>query len=196
MKNLQKYYPIIMSIQAKKEGLLRYSGMGLMFLGLILSIIVDIIILVTSLHVALFIILTITWLTLIALLKLEIDFVVDNFLKIILVVGIVSVFLIIIGSLSTIVVSFRMSFIFIAISSITLSMAWNYSLSIYKREKLFSIIGIIFYLVITILYRYALVTTNTLLVVEILANILVVIGLIGIILGEGLMKKKKLLNYI
>ncbi len=196
MKNLQKYYPIIMSIQAKKEGLLRYSGMGLMFLGLILSIIVDIIILVPSLHVALFIILTITWLTLIALLKLEIDFVVDNFLKIILVVGIVSVFLIIIGSLSTIVVSFRMSFIFIAISSITLSMAWNYSLSIYKREKLFSIIGIIFYLVITILYRYALVTTNTLLVVEILANILVVIGLIGIILGEGLMKKKKLLNYI
>ncbi|MHA1689981.1 MAG: hypothetical protein ACTSUN_11735, partial [Promethearchaeota archaeon] len=109
---------------------------------------------------------------------------------------IISVILIIIGSFSTTVVSFRTSFIFIVISNITLLMAWNYSLSIYKRQKLFSIIGIIFYLVITILYRYALVTTSTLLVVEILANILVVVGLISIILGEGLMKKKKLLNYI
>ncbi|MHA1724685.1 MAG: hypothetical protein ACTSXH_07560 [Promethearchaeota archaeon] len=185
-----------MSIQAKKEGLLRYLGMGLILLGSILSIIVDTVILVPILHVALFIILTIAWLALIALLKLEVDFIIDNFFKIMLVLGIISVILIIIGSFSTTVVSFRTSFIFIVISNITLLMAWNYSLSIYKRQKLFSIIGIIFYLVITILYRYALVTTSTLLVVEILANILVVVGLISIILGEGLMKKKKLLNYI
>ncbi|MHA1687751.1 MAG: hypothetical protein ACTSUN_00180, partial [Promethearchaeota archaeon] len=74
-----------MSIQAKKEGLLRYLGMGLILLGSILSIIVDTVILVPILHVALFIILTIAWLALIALLKLEVDFIIDNFFKIMLV---------------------------------------------------------------------------------------------------------------
>ena len=64
------------NIKAKKESLMRLLGMVLILFGLLITLLVDIIFIVSN--VALYLLIIIPWFLLIILLKLEIDFVVDR----------------------------------------------------------------------------------------------------------------------
>lgn len=196
MTFIQKLIPIIMSIQAKKEGLLRYLGMAVVFLGLIASIIFDIMFLTQLVLLIPFIILIGVWFLLIALIKLEINIIVDNFLKIFILLGIITIIVILIGALLASIMMMSMFFIFLSISTIALIIGWNYSLSIYKKEKLYFILGVIIYLVLSFLSRFTVVSTTIGIVFATCAAVLSVLGLILIMIAENMMKKKGLLNYI
>ena len=195
MTFIQKSIPIIMSIQAKKEGLLRYLGMAIVFLGLIASIVFDVMFLTQLILLIPFIILIGVWFLFIALIKLEINIIVDNFIKIFILLGIITIIVILIGALlGSIMMSIL--FIYLSISTIILIIGWNFSLSIYKKEKLYFILGIIIYLVLSFISRFTVISTTIGIVFATCAAVLSVLGSILITIAEYMMKKKGLLNYI
>ncbi len=185
-----------MSIQAKKEGIFRILGMLMIFISLISSIIFDFYVLGEIGLYALNLTIAISWLILIALLKLSVDFFVENFLKVSIVLAIVSIIMIIIGSMISPQVAMIMPFVFISISNILAILCWQFSLSIYKAKKLFFIIGGLICCVFTIIFRTGTLTTRIGWLLGVAPLLLFALGICLVILAEMFMKKKGFLNYI
>ena len=185
------------NIQAKKESLMRLLGMVLILFGLLITLILDYVFVMTNLMLYLMILfIIIPWFLLIILLKLEKDFIVDNatiFLSILCVYTIIIIFLTLPLSPND---STTLLFIMLAISDIMLLICWHFALSIYKKEKLIFVLCGIEYLIITPFFRIGPFVINLPCLLNHVPVALVLLGIILIIFTEFKMKKKGLLNYI
>jgi len=184
------------NIQAKKESLMRLLGMILILFGLLITLILDYVFVMTNLIMYLMILLIIIpWLVLIILLKLEKDFIVDHA---IIFFSILCVYTIIISITLTLSSndSTTLLFIMLVISDIMLLICWHFALSIYKKEKLLFVLCGIGYLVITPFFRIGPFVINLPWLLNHVPIALVLFGIILIIFAEFKMKKKGFLSYI
>lgn len=182
------------SIKGKKESMLRLLGMILILIGLLASLIFDYFILMINLYFFALLIF-IPWFILIVLLKLEIDFFVDNMWKLFIVFCIYTFIVLLIGFFNS-TISAMVSFIMISISYILLILSWHFALSIFKKEKMIFLVGGILYCIISAIYRTALLIVQIGLILGISALLIVALGMFLILIAETLMKKKGLLNYV
>ena len=181
------------SIKGKKESLLRVFGMGLILIGIIVSIIFDFFILNMSLYV-LALIIFIPWFVLIILLKLEKDFFIDNMSKIITILAIFSAvitFISIFISPTT-----ALLFVFLQISNILILFCWHFALSIFKKEKMIFLLGGIIFCIITALFRIFILLAIIGIILGLSSLLLIILGILAILFAEMRLKKKGLLNYV
>jgi len=132
-----------MSIEAKKEGLMRLFGTVMILSGIILSII-DAVFIFNNIFIWLiFFIIISSWLFFFILIKLEKDFIIENQIKFLIGLFLYSIFFVIIGisyiHYSIIVINpyyrFETLFPLIVLKTLLIVICWNYSLSIYKKKK-------------------------------------------------------------
>ena len=175
-----------MSIEAKKEGILRLIGSVLILISLFPTVFLDILILNCPI-VTYIIISTISpWMLLFILAKLEKEIVVEYFLYYVIFALVFTGGLILIGLNACIGTDFRIYFILITISYVLLLFCWHYALSIYKKEKIIFIISGIGYVILRIpLFMW-----------QLIEIIIFIVGFCLIIIAERKMKKKGMLNYI
>ncbi len=185
-----------MSIQAKKEGIVRLAGTVILLIGLFPAILFDYYIVNSIIAFYLDVIVTFCWFGVIICFKLEIEQVIDNITQIIMPLCILSLILITFGATLSINVLTPVSFIFLVISNVFLVLCWQFSLSIYKKEKLVYIITGLGYIVITLIFRMSTLLYNPCCGGGLLPLIIIIIGFTLIILAEYSMKRKGLLNYI
>ena len=171
--------------------------MALILFGLLITIILDFIFVLTNLTLYLLILLIIIpWFLLIILLKLEKDFIVDHaiiFFIILCVYAVVIIFLALPFSPND---STTLIFIMLVISDILLMICWHFAFSIYKKEKLIFILCGIGYLAITPFFRIGPFVLNLAWIILHVPVFLVLFGMLLIIFAEFRMRKKGLLNYI
>jgi len=183
-----------MSIQGKKEGICRLIGTTLIFISLVLSIIFNYFILNNLLLYLFLILIGIPPFILSVFLKLEQDFIVKNSSKIFLTIVTINISLIITAVFFS---SFLMIIFALIISSnLLLVSCWHFSLSLYKKNKLFFIFSGLGYCIINLFLWFTNFILNNLLFVILLPLFLALIGMLLIIVAELCMKKKGLLNYI
>ncbi len=185
-----------MSIQAKKEGLMRVCGMVFILFGVIISIILDVFVLNDGVLFSFILLITISWFFLIIFLKLEKDIFVDNALIISIILVIISTIFIIVGSFISSSESIAVSFIFLSISNVLIITSWHFAISIYKKEKIFFTLGGISYCILTLIFRISSLIAQIGWLLGITPLLLVIVGICLIIIAETIMKKKGLLNYI
>ena len=178
-----------MSLEAKKEGTLRILGNGLIILGLILTAIQDLLTFNCSIIPYIIVFSIGAWLCLFVLAKFEVEIVVDYFLHYLILLVLFTAGLIIIGLNACIASKLKLDFIFRIISLVLIMVCWHYSLSIYKKEKIISILTLIGYLIITLIFRLEEIWS--------LISLFLICGGFVIILGaEWIMKRKQMLRYI
>ncbi len=184
-----------MSIEAKKQALMRILGSGILFLSAILITLFDIVAL-GCLSVTVIILATIIpWMVFFILLKLEKEMVVEFFLYFLVFLLIYTSGLVVIGQYTCISYAFTLNFVFIEVSYILIGFTWHYSLSLYKTKKIIFLICGVAYCIVTIIFR----TTMFLEAFEwlgILPLLLTIVGMLLIIIAETMMRKKGFLNYI
>ena len=179
-----------MSILAKKEGAMRLIGYGLIFLGAVLSLIFDFVLLNSCLLPYITISIIIPWILFIISEKLQKELLMDNyrFWIFFLIFYTFGLYLLAIIFCTTQMTLFP--FIFLTTSNLMAWICWHVSISIYKIRKRIFLISGTFYIVISLIFRIIP------LKISIFPLILVFSGMIIIILAELKMKKKGLLNYI
>jgi hypothetical protein len=185
-----------MSLQAKKEGLLRLIGTALIIISFFPAIIFDLYVLLNTNSFIFDILTVVLWILIVVCFKLEIDAIVDNVEKIIMPLLIYSLIMITAGAALSRGALASVSFIFLSISNVLFILCWQFSLSIYKKEKLAYLITGFGYIVITLLLRINALTTYLCCFAGPIPFILFIIGFSLIIVAEYSMKKKGLLNYI
>ncbi len=180
-----------MGVQAKKEGILRFFGMILVLIGIILSIACDILILNDFLLILLYLLALIPWILIVVLLKIESELIEDRVVPFITFAVSISTVIIVIGLIYKIAEIRSVTFVFLCVSIIALLIGWHFVISLYKKEKYVFFTGIVVYLVLTIIFR---VLYGNLL--GVLSFVIVLIGTVLVLIIEYLMRKKGLLNYI
>lgn len=178
-----------MSLKAKKKTVFRIIGSIFIMVGLIFSIIYNLILNVVPFKVILIIT---PWILQSFFLKLEYNLFVNNKYKILV---ILSVYTIGIELLTLVWNLFNFLNLFcITASILALLVCWHFSLSLYRKEKVYFIVGGVIYIIITIFYRTRL---DLLYYFElILEVILVSFGMILILIIEYILYRKGYLNYI
>ena len=186
------------NIKAKKESLMRLLGMVLILFGLLITLVVDYIFVISNVTLYLLILcIVIPWFILIILLKLEIDFFVENTLIFYILLSIYSVVIIGIGFIFSTNIFSTLQFVMLAISDILLIFCWNFALSIYKKEKFIFLLTGIGYFIINPFFRVVEpLVFNFSWIVNHVPIVIVAFGMLLIIFAELRMKKKGLLNYI
>ena len=178
-----------MSLKAKRKTLLRIIGSIFILVGLILSIIYNLILNMDPIQV---IILITPWIFLSTSLKLEFSLAMNNKTMIILLFSIYTV-----GIYVLTIFWNPLNFInLFCIVDLTLALlvCWHFSLSIYRKQKIYFIMGGVIYIIITFFYRIHLGFLYCLeLIIEL---ILVSFGIILILFIEYILYRKGYLNYI
>jgi hypothetical protein len=187
---------IVKAIQAKKEGLMRIGGMVLILFGLILSIIFDSFLLNNVMLFSFVLLIVISWFVLIILLKLEKDFFVNNAVKLSIILLALSVIFIIMDFFISSTDSNALYFAFLSISNILIVLSWHFALSIYKKQKIFFILGSVIFCIFTLIFRIGPLVILFGLFLGLTPLLLVAFGICLIIIAEFRMKKKGFLNYI
>ena len=178
-----------MSLKAKRITLLRIIGSIFILVGLILSIIYSFLLNMDPIQV---IILIIPWIFLSTCLKLEFSLVMNNRTMIILLLSIYTVGIYVL-TIFWIPLNFLNLFCITA-SILALLVCWHFSLSLYRKEKTYFIVGGVIYIIITFFYRIRL---GFLYYIELIIEvILVIFGMILILLIEYILYRKGYLNYI
>jgi len=175
---------------------MRVGGTILILLGLIPFIILDWFVLNNDFLYILLLIITLPWFILITLLKLEVDYLVDNARKSTFVFIMISIILIIGGILISIPDPTVLSFAFLAISNILIVLSWHFALSIYKKEKIFFVLGGSIYCIVSFIFRMNILLIQVGWILTLFPLVFIIIGICLIVLAEMRMKKKGLLNYI
>ncbi|MFX1392805.1 MAG: hypothetical protein ACFFAH_04440 [Promethearchaeota archaeon] len=185
------------NIQAKKESLMRLLGMVVILFGLLITFVIDYIFVISNITINLLILcIIIPWFVLIILLKLEMDFFVENTLIFYIIIAIYSVIIIVISIIIIPNVFGPIQIAILAISDILLIFCWHNALSIYKKEKIVFLLGGIGYFIISLIFRISSIIISLSLFFKIVPIALVIFGIFLIIFAEMRMKKKGLLNYI
>ena len=181
-----------MSIQGKKEGILRILGSFLILIGFILSIIFNIFTLNNFILFLVSLLIVVLPFLVSTLLKLEQDFIVKYSKSILFILSILIVILNVFtlpaySSLNII------NFVLIECSDLLLISCWHFSLSIYKREKIIFVLSGAGYFDLNIILWFSL---TQILIITIFQSLIFYVGFFLIISAELIMKKKGLLNYI
>ncbi|MFW9773790.1 MAG: hypothetical protein ACFFEO_16685, partial [Candidatus Thorarchaeota archaeon] len=132
--------------KGKKLSLIRLFGAFLILISLLSSLFLDSFILINWFLFLILLSFNLPWLILSISLKFEISFLRNNLLRISIILAIFSTVMAIYGILISHSITFL--FLIIMISNFLLLVCWHYSPSIYKREKLLSIIGGISYVLV------------------------------------------------
>lgn len=184
-----------MGIQAKRESLFRIIGMIQILISFTISIFFDFFVLNSPLMYFLLILIVLSYMILSIFLKLEINFFVGNFLKILVILCIFSMCLIFVGIFFCSNYPTFLKFIFLVISNILIILCWHFSLSLYKNEKLIFFFCGIGYILLSLIFGVKI------LIIKIggyalIPLILLPLGISFIMISEMNMKKKGLLKYI
>lgn len=185
-----------MSIQAKKEGLLRLIGMICIVIAIGLNLIFDF--LITSClpaYVILFSI-SIPWIAFIALMKLENEVIMEYLRYFYLFFIAYTIGLLIISRFACIPVGIYVNYLFIAGAYVLGLLTWHFSLSIFKIKKIVFLVFGIAYIVISLVFRMSLYNNAGILLFGIISIVFFSAGLGLVIFAEQIMKKKGLLNYV
>jgi hypothetical protein len=185
-----------MSIQAKKESILRVGGMSLIFFSLVFSIILTFYNISNFfLYVGLLTII-LPYFSFTLCLKLEISVIVENKVKIVIILAALSIFLFNLFLMLCNTSSELPMFIFLIILDLLLLVCWQFSLSIYKKEKmLYGIggIGTVFFYSIVCIFSYF---SQAFWYLNLIVLLLFSIGFLSILISERILIKKSLLKYI
>ncbi len=185
-----------MGILAKREFFLRVIGAFIILLGMIISIIFDFFIL-NDILVFMYSFLTVLILfSFILCLKFELRFIRENYTISSISIFICLIILLTIGFIYSFIKSVGIVYLFITSSNILIIISWHYSLALYKKKKLISIVGYILYSTITIFLRLRMYYTQIGLILSYLPLILITCGILVILITEIRMKRKGLLNYL
>ncbi|TFG21478.1 MAG: hypothetical protein EU529_13510 [Promethearchaeota archaeon] len=182
------------NIKAKKESLIRLLGMVLILFGLLITLVVDIIFLISN--IALYLLIIIPWLLLIILLKLEIDFVVDRTIIFFIIICVYTIIMSLVALLFSSNETASILFIMLVLSDILLLICWHFAISIFKRKKILSILCGIGYLIITFIFRLLPIMITWPWLLNLASAAIVLLGMVLILFAEMRMKGKGLLNYI
>lgn len=185
----------MLKIKAKIKISLRIFGFLLIFLGIIISIILDFIIFNNAIYF-LYLLITIPFLIFIILTKVENDLFNYNEEIYLIIYVIISSFFFIAGVI--IINQSETIFLFLIsiISNYLFIICWNYSLSIYKKEKILSLINGIGYCLLTSIFKYKIVIQTLNIVFNFISIFLLIIGFLIISIIEIIMKKKKMLRWL
>jgi len=185
-----------MRVEIKKIGLYRFIGASLILIGLFTSLFLDYFVLDN--WILFFIIITIDflWLFLSIVLKLEIIFFKDNLTKVLFLFSVTSVVLTIIALLFSVNSFISILIIILPISTFLLTVCWHFSISIYKKEKVISILTGLGYVSLSIFFKNLSLIIQFGIITSITPIFLVIVGFLMIILTELQMKRKGLLKYI
>jgi hypothetical protein len=178
-----------MSIKAKRKTIIRIIGAFFILAGLILSIIFNYFLNFSSIITLLIII---PWFLLSIFLKLEFSWFGNNKYIIMIILSIYSIGF---GTLILIMNPLNfLKYIFILVSILALLICWHFSLSIYRNEKVYFVLGGAIYISISI---FLLLRMLFLYYIETIVEIIMVsFGLTTILLIEYLLHRKGYLNYI
>lgn len=179
-----------MGILAKREFILRFFGAFIILLGIIISIIFDFFILNDFLVFAYSFLTVLILFSFIVCLKFELKFIRDNYTISSISICLCLIILLTIGFIYSFITSRGIVYLFITSSNILIVISWHYSLTLYKKKKLISIVGYILYSYITVFLRLRK------LILSFLPLILITCGVLVILITEIRMKKKGLLNYL
>jgi len=185
-----------MGILAKREMFLRFIGASIFLLGLIISIILDIYLIETFISFIALVLIIILLFSFILCLKFELRFIRENYTISSLSIVIFLIILMTIGFIYSFLKSRNLVFLFISSSNILIIISWHYSLALYKKKKLISIVGYILYSTITLFLRLRRHYSQIGLILSFLPLILITCGMLVILITEIRMKRKGLLNYL
>ena len=178
-----------MSLKAKRKTLIRIIGSIFILVGLILSIIYNLLLNLIPILVMLIIF---PWIFFSTFLKLEFSLFVSNKNRIIIILIIYTIGI----DLITVMWNSLNFLNLFCISSLILALlvCWHFSLSIYRKEKIYFIVGGLIYIIITISFRMRI---EFLYYIELIIEIIVVsFGIMMILVIEYLLYRKGYLNYI
>ena len=177
-----------MGIQAKRESLSRIAGMILILTGIILSFSLDIFVDFSHLLIIILILIEALWFIFSLCLKLERKFCVEYLIQIFLFLVFLSICLTLIGILQNNLSS--NGFIFKIISNLLIIVCWHFSLSLYKKEKVFFLFSGVVYVILSLICGIKISIIN------LIPLIFITTGIGFIIISELNMRKKGLLTYI
>lgn len=180
--------------KGKKLSLIRLFGAFLILISLLSSLFLDSFILINWFLFLILLSFNLPWLILSISLKFEISFLRNNLLRISIILAIFSTVMAIYGILISHSITFL--FLIIMISNFLLLVCWHYSPSIYKREKLLSIIGGISYVLVYSFLKISTLISLFGLLTGLLPLLLLFLGFVLIFSTELIMKNKGLLNYV
>ncbi|MFX0027182.1 MAG: hypothetical protein ACFE8M_12280 [Candidatus Hermodarchaeota archaeon] len=183
-----------MSIKAKKLSLIRLFGAALILISLFSSLFLDFFVLNNWILFLLIIFFNLPWMILSFGLKFEINFLRNNLLKISIILGILSIILAITGIL--IDLKTYSLFIVVLLSNFLLLICWHYSPSIYKKEKVWAIIGGLSYAILTIIFILNILIYLFGILTGLIPILLLLLGSFLILSMELIMKRKGFLNYV
>jgi len=183
-----------MSIKAKKLSLVRLFGASLILIGLFSSLFLDYFVVDNILLFLLIIFFNFPWMIFSFGLKFEINYFRNNVLKISIILGILSIIIAIIGILIDLSTSILL--VVVLLSSFLLLTCWHYSPSIYKKEKVWAIIGGVSYAILTIFVKLNILIYLFGILTGLIPIILLSLGILLILSMELVMKRKGLLNYV
>ena len=170
------------NIKAKKEGFVRVLGSVLILISFLITLIFDFFVFSTNLIVYIFILIKIVpFFLLIVLLKLEIDYVVER--KVLLLITLI-IYSVITFIISYIITSCIILCLFFPISYILILICWYYALSINQEEKLIALINGIGYCILTLIFRVPVLISQIGLILAIAPLILIIIGMLIILIAE------------
>lgn len=183
-----------MSIKAKKLSLIRLFGAALILISLFSSLFLDFFVLNNWLLFLFIIFFNLPWMILSFGLKFEINYLRNNLLRISILLTILSIIIAIIG----IIINLETSplFLVVLLSNFLLLICWHYSPSIYKKEKVWAIIGGISYAILTIFFILNILIYLFGILTGLIPILLLSLGFFLILLMELIMKQKGLLNYV
>lgn len=185
-----------MSIQAKKENLLRVGGMVLILVGLVFSIILAYLNLGNFFLYLSFLIITLPFLAFSICLKLEKRLIVENRFKILILLSVLSTILSIIFLIVNFHDSKSLRYVFLTFTNFLILIFWHFSLSIYKKEKIiYTIAGsgaITFYFIIYV-DSYL---SQSEWYLNLIVLVILSLGFSSIIISERMMVRKGLLKYV